>query len=69
MNKIFENKFYWITGTAVALSGVAAVRLVAPELSGMSHKTLMCVGYFLSLAGIIIIAAASIDRKGKRKTD
>jgi hypothetical protein len=56
MNGMKKNKFYWILGTAVALVGVAAVRLVAPELNGMNHKVLVCLGYFVSLSGIVVVA-------------
>jgi hypothetical protein len=56
MNRLRERKSYWVSGTAVALSGVAAVRLIAPELGGVISKTVLISGYFLSLAGIIIIA-------------
>jgi hypothetical protein len=56
MNRLRERKPYWISGTAVALAGVAAVRLIAPELGGVISKMVLISGYLLSLAGIIIIA-------------
>ena len=56
MNRIRERKLYWLTGAAVALAGVTAVRLVAPELTGLVNKTTLIAGYLLSLTGIIIIA-------------
>ncbi len=56
MNGIKKNKLYWVLGTAVALVGVAAVRLVAPELNGMNQKVLVCLGYFVSLSGIVVVA-------------
>jgi len=62
MNKILERKFYWITGSAVALAGVVAVRLIAPGLSGVIGKAVMISGYVASLAGILIIACCTKDR-------
>jgi len=59
MNEIKKNKLYWILGTAVALVGVAAVRLVAPELNGMDQKVLVCLGYAVSLSGIVVVAFAA----------
>ena len=56
MNKIFERKGYWIGGTAVALIGVAAVRLIAPETSGVINKAVTVLGYVLSWAGIFLVA-------------
>ncbi len=47
---------HWISGTTVALAGVAAVRLLAPELFGVLNKVVIISGYILSLTGIIIIA-------------
>jgi len=62
MNKILERKVYWITGSAVALAGVVAVRLIAPGLSGVLGKAVMISGYVASLAGILIIACCTKDR-------
>jgi hypothetical protein len=59
MNRIRERKLYWIAGTAVALTGVATVRLVAPELTGLTNKTALIAGYLVSLAGITILAYAA----------
>ena len=59
MNEIKKNKFYWILGIAVALVGVAAVRLVAPALNGMDQKVLVCLGYAVSLSGIAVVAFAA----------
>jgi len=56
MNRLKGRKTYWIAGTVVAFIGVAAVRLVAPELNGAVGKVSLISGYVLSLAGIIIIA-------------
>jgi len=59
MNKLKERKVYWIAGTAVAIIGVAGVRLIAPQLTGIISKVVLISGYVLSLAGIIIIAYAA----------
>jgi len=40
----------------VALLGVAAVRLIAPELSGTTGKAVTVAGYIFSMAGIAVIA-------------
>jgi hypothetical protein len=56
MIKVERGKVYWISGTTVALAGVAAVRLLAPELFGVMNKVVIISGYILSLMGIIIIA-------------
>jgi hypothetical protein len=57
--KIEREKIHWIIGTTVALAGVAVVRLLAPELFGVTNKVVIISGYILSLTGIIIIARAS----------
>lgn len=62
MKKILERKVYWIAGTIVGLTGVAAVRLIAPGLSGVMNTIAMISGYVLSLAGIGIIACSAKDR-------
>jgi hypothetical protein len=56
MNPIRATKGYWLTGTVVALIGVAAVRLIAPELSGPTGKAVTVAGYIFSMAGIAVIA-------------
>ncbi len=56
MNPIRAKKGYWLTGTVVALIGVAAVRLIAPELSGTAGKAVAVAGYLFSPAGIAVIA-------------
>ena len=62
MNRILKRKGYWIAGTVVALAGVAAVRLVAPGLSGGMNQAITISGYVLSWAGIIILASGSGER-------
>ena len=57
MSGLIKRKGYWIAGTAIALVGVAAVRLIAPELSGILNKTVMIAGYMMALAGIFVITA------------
>jgi len=56
MNPIRAKKGYWLTGTVVALIGLAAVRLIAPELSGTTGKSVTVAGYIFSMAGIAVIA-------------
>ena len=55
----WDKRIYWVLGTIVALGGVAAVRLIAPELMGLMNKVVLISGYLLSLTGIIIIARAA----------
>lgn len=55
MNLIRAKKGYWLTGTVVALIGVAAVRLIAPELNGTTGKAVTVAGYIFSMAGIAVI--------------
>ncbi len=63
MNGILKRKGYWIAGTAVALAGVAAVRLVAPALSyGGLNQAVTISGYVLAWLGIIILACGSGER-------
>jgi len=62
MKKILEKKVFWIAGTVVGLAGVALVRLIAPELSGVTSTVVMISGYILSLAGLGIIACSTKDR-------
>jgi acetyl-CoA carboxylase biotin carboxyl carrier protein len=62
MNGILKRKGYWIAGTTVALAGVAAVRLVAPGLSGGMNQAVTISGYVLSLVGIFILACGSGER-------
>lgn len=62
MNKILERKKFWITGSAISLGGVIAVRVIAPGLSGVIGIVVMVSGYALSLAGIGIIACCTKDR-------
>jgi hypothetical protein len=63
MNRILKRKGYWITGTTVALAGVAAVRLVAPGLGcGGMHQAITISGYVLAWLGIIILACGSGER-------
>jgi hypothetical protein len=62
MKNVFERKVYWIAGTFVSLVGVAAVRLIAPAMSGVLNTVMMICGYVLALAGIGIIACSTRDR-------
>jgi hypothetical protein len=56
MNPFQAKKGYWLTGMVVALIGVAAVRLIAPGLSGTTGKAITLAGGIFSMAGIAVIA-------------
>jgi hypothetical protein len=63
MKRFLKRNGYWIVGTAVALAGVAAVRLVAPGLSyGGMNQVVTISGYVLAWVGIIILACGSGER-------
>jgi hypothetical protein len=53
-----QEKTNWTLGTIIALAGVAAVRIIAPEMIGILNKVVLVSGYIVSLTGIIIIARA-----------
>jgi hypothetical protein len=53
-----QEKINWTWGTIIALAGVAAVRIIAPEMIGILNKVVLVSGYIVSLTGIIIIARA-----------
>ncbi len=53
----------WIGGTVTGFVGVALVRLVAPELSGLAGPLARALGYVLVVAGITLISCAT-RRKG-----
>ncbi len=50
---------YWIGGTATAFLGVALVRLLSPELSGVAGSLAMASGYVLVVGGITLISCAT----------
>jgi uncharacterized membrane protein YccC len=54
---------YWVTGTLVAFSGVAVVKVMAPLYSGNAKIASMLAGYTLSILGLFIIML------GTRRTD
>jgi hypothetical protein len=56
MKMFREGNIHIITGTAIALFGVATARLIAPELIGITNKMVLILGYVLSLMGIVIVA-------------
>jgi hypothetical protein len=62
MKRILKRKGHWIAGTVVALAGVGAVRLVAPELNWEMNQAVTILGYVLSWLGIIILASGSGER-------
>lgn len=53
-----QKNINWTWGTIIALAGVAAVRIIAPEMIGILNKVVLISGYIVSLTGIIIIARA-----------
>jgi hypothetical protein len=57
MNRIIKRKGYWIGGATLGLLGVAAVRLIAPELTGLLSKCVLIAGYLMALGGIFLITA------------
>ena len=69
MKKILERKVYWITGTFVSLTGVAAVRLIAPAMSGVMNTVVMISGYVLALVGIGIIACSTRGHNAREATN
>ena len=56
---IKKNKAYWIGGTITAFLGVGLVRLLAPELAGISSSATLAAGYTLVITGLTIIACAT----------
>jgi len=59
MNRIREKKAFWIGGSIVAFTGVALVRFLSPELTGIMSRTALVIGYLLVIAGITVIACAT----------
>ena len=59
MSRIREKKNYWIGGSIIAFSGVALVKLLAPDLNGFWQQALQAVGYLLVIAGLTILACAT----------
>jgi hypothetical protein len=51
-----DKKYFRIFGAFLAFMGVALVRLLTPQLSGVFYKVALVCGYLLSLAGIIVLA-------------
>ncbi len=54
-----EKRAYWIGGTVTAFLGVALVRLLSPEFSGVAGSLAMASGYILVVAGITLISCAT----------
>lgn len=59
---VIERKAYWITGSIVGLAGVAAVRLIGPQIKGTIGIVVTISGYVMALVGIGIIACSTKDR-------
>ncbi len=60
-----EKRAFWIGGTAIALLGVALVRLLSPELSGIAGSLAMASGYVLVVAGITLISCATRRKRSE----
>ncbi len=60
-----EKRAFWIGGTAIALLGVALVRLLSPELSGIAGSLAMATGYVLVVAGITLISCATRRKRSE----
>ena len=60
-----DKQAYWIGGTVTAFLGVALVRLVAPELSGIAGSLAMASGYVLVVAGITVISCATRRKRSE----
>jgi hypothetical protein len=60
-----DKRAYWIGGTVTAFVGVALVRLIAPEVSGIAGSLAMALGYALVVAGITIISCATRRKKSE----
>ena len=56
MKNVMANARYWVTGTLVALAGVAVARFVAPQFAPSGRIALTVGGQLLALAGLIIIS-------------
>ncbi len=54
-----KKQAYWIGGTVAGFVGVALVRLVAPEISGLAGSLAMASGYAMVVAGITLISCAT----------
>ncbi len=60
-----EKQALWIGGTATAFLGVALVRLLSPELSGIAGSLAMATGYVLVVAGITLISCATRRKRSE----
>ncbi len=58
-----QRRAYWISGIATAFAGVASVKLLAPELTGVEAIAAQVAGYTMVAAGITTLAFAT-RRKG-----
>lgn len=60
-----EKRAYWIGGTVTAFLGVALVRLVSPELAGISASVALVAGFALVAVGITIIGFATRRKRSE----
>ncbi len=60
-----EKRAFWIGGTVIALLGVALVRLLSPEISGVAGSLTMALGYVLVVAGITLISCATRRKRSE----
>ena len=54
-----QKQAYWIGGAVTGFVGVALVRLLSPEISGLAGSLAMAFGYMLVVAGITLISCAT----------
>ncbi len=60
-----QKRAYWIGGTVTAFLGVALVRLLSPEFTGVAGSLAMASGYVLVVAGITLISCATRRKRSE----
>lgn len=55
MKNVTGNLRYWSTGLLIALAGVTAARVIAPECTGRLRLVLTVGGQLVALSGLFII--------------
>jgi len=64
-NSLRANWRIWLSGTAIAVTGVIIARLVAPHFEGKTQAVLSMIGRFTGFAGLIVIVFG-VNRRLKR---
>ncbi|HWL15864.1 MAG TPA: hypothetical protein VNR00_09675 [Opitutus sp.] len=67
MSPLRNRARWWIAGVSTALSGVALVRLVAPQFDGSVRLLVAAGGQLLALGGLFIICLG-VSRRIKQST-